>query len=426
LPLVVGTKRAYAVWSLGVAAYAVAVFQRASLGVAGLDAQERFGATAAVLSLFGVVQLGVYAAMQIPVGVLLDRVGPRRMVVAGALLMAAGQLALALAGGVPVALAARVLVGAGDALTFISVLRLVPAWFPPRRAPLLTQLTGMLGQSGQVAAAFPLVAGLHAVGWTPTYAVAAAVGVLVAALVAAALRDAPPGVQAGAPEVEKGARRRALLAAWREPGTRLGLWTHFVTQFSGAVFALFWGYPFLVGGQGVSPATAGVLLTVLVVAAVAVGPVLGALAARWPLRRSAIVLAVVLGSAIAWAVVLAWPGRAPLPLLVLLVLVLAANGPASMVGFDFARTENPPARLGSATGIVNVGGFVASLLTILAVGLLLDLTGSWRVALSVQFAVWAAGLAGLLRTRRVLRRERGMRIDPLPRAVVRRLAAARA
>ena len=421
-----GTKRAYAVWSLGVAAYAVAVFQRASLGVAGLDAQERFGATAAVLSLFGVVQLGVYAAMQIPVGVLLDRVGPRRMVVAGALLMAAGQLALALAGGVPVALAARVLVGAGDALTFISVLRLVPAWFPPRRAPLLTQLTGMLGQSGQVVAAFPLVAGLHAVGWTPTYAVAAAVGVLVAALVAAALRDAPPGVQAAAPEVEKGARRRALLAAWRERGTRLGLWTHFVTQFSGAVFALFWGYPFLVGGQGVSPATAGVLLTVLVVAAVAVGPVLGALAARWPLRRSAIVLAVVLGSAIAWAVVLAWPGRAPPPLLVLLVLVLAANGPASMVGFDFARTENPPARLGSATGIVNVGGFVASLLTILAVGLLLDLTGSWRVALSVQFAVWAAGLAGLLRTRRVLRRERGMRIDPLPRAVVRRLAAARA
>ena len=30
-------------WGLGVFAYTVAVFHRASLGVAGLDAQQRFG-----------------------------------------------------------------------------------------------------------------------------------------------------------------------------------------------------------------------------------------------------------------------------------------------------------------------------------------------------------------------------------------------
>jgi MFS family permease len=420
------TRRAWTTWGLGVLAYAVAVFHRASLGVAGPDAQHRFGTTAAVLSLFGVVQLAVYAAMQVPVGVLLDRAGPRRMVVAGALLMAGGQLLFATADGVPGALAGRLLVGAGDAMTFISVLRLVPAWFPARRAPLLTQLTGLLGQAGQVVAAFPLVAGLHGLGWTPTFVAAASVGLLVALLVAAALRDAPVGARPVGVAVDPGGRRRALAAAWREPGTRLGLWSHFVTQFSGAVFALFWGYPFLVGAQGLSPAAASALLTLLVVASMAVGPVLGGLAGRWPLRRSALVLAIVTASAGAWALVLAWPGRAPLPVLVLLVLVLAANGPGSMVGFDFARTENPPARLGSASGIVNGGGFTASVVTILAVGLLLDLTGSFRVAMSVQFAVWAVGLAGVLRTRRVLRERRGVRLDPLPRAVVRRLAATRA
>ena len=188
------------------------------------------------------------------------------------------------------------------------------------------------------------------------------------------------------PATEPGAHRRALAESWREPGTRLGLWTHFVAQFSGTVFALFWGYPYLVQGQGLRPTAAGALLTVLVLAGMAVGPVVGWLAGRWPLRRSAVVLALVAGSALAWAVVLAWPGRAPLPLLVLLVLVLASNGPGSMLGFDFARTENPPARLGSASGIVNIGGFVASLTTILAVGVLLDLTGSWRAAMAVQFA----------------------------------------
>jgi MFS family permease len=408
-------------WGLGVFAYTVAVFHRASLGVSGLDAQQRFGTTAAVLSLFGVVQLGVYAVMQVPIGVLLDRIGSRRMIAAGALLMAAGQLLMANAGSVPAGLAARVLVGAGDAMTFISVLRMVPAWFPARRVPLVTQLTGLIGQSGQIVAAYPLVAGLHSAGWTPTFTTAAGVGVLVAVVVAVGLRNAPPGVTMVVPT----GRREALKASWREPGTRLGLWTHFVTQFSGNTFALFWGYPFLVESQGLSPATASGLLTVLVLAGMGIGPALGGLAGRWPVRRSALVIGIVVGSAAVWTVVLAWPGRAPLGVLVLLVLVLSSNGPGSMVGFDFARTENPPARLGSASGIVNVGGFSASLLVILVVGLLLDASGSYRIAMCAQYAFWLVGLAGVLITRRQVRRQNGIVVDALPRAVVRRLVAAR-
>jgi MFS family permease len=409
-------------WGLGVLAYTVAVFHRASLGVSGLDAQQRFGTTAAVLSLFGVVQLGVYAVMQVPVGVLLDRIGSRRMIVAGGLLMAAGQLLMARAESVPAGLVARVLVGGGDAMSFISVLRLIPAWFPARRAPLVTQLTGLIGQAGQIVAAYPLVAGLHSAGWTPTFATAAGVGVLVAVVVGTMLRNAPPGVTMVVPT----GRREALRASWREPGTRLGLWTHFVTQFSGNTFALFWGYPFLVEAEGLSPAAASGLLTLLVLTGMAIGPALGALASRWPLRRSSLVLGIVLSSAAAWTLVLAWPGRVPLGVLVLLVLVLASNGPGSIMGFDFARTENPPARLGSASGIVNVGGFVASLLLILAVGLLLDASGSYRVAMCAQYAFWVVGLVMVVLTRRQVRRHKGIVVDALPRAVVRRLAATRA
>ncbi|MHB8659364.1 MAG: hypothetical protein ACYC91_15705 [Solirubrobacteraceae bacterium] len=55
--------------------------------------------------------------------------------------------------------------GAGDAMTFIGVLRLIAAWLPAQRAPLLTQLTGVLGQVDQITAADPLVALLPSVGW---------------------------------------------------------------------------------------------------------------------------------------------------------------------------------------------------------------------------------------------------------------------
>src|SRR5688500_16342036 len=164
-PVLRPSARAYVVWLVALVAYAVAVFHRASLGVAGVDAQERFSAGASAVSVLLVLQLAVYAALQVPVGVALDRFGSRRMILAGAVTMAAGQLALALAADLPTAMAARALVGAGDAMTFISVLRVIALWFPGRTVPLFTQLTGILGQFGSIVAAYPLVTLLHGIGW---------------------------------------------------------------------------------------------------------------------------------------------------------------------------------------------------------------------------------------------------------------------
>jgi sugar phosphate permease len=428
--------RAWLVWAVAVAAYTVAVLQRTSLGVAGLDAAARFEVSAGVLGTFAVVQLLVYAAMQVPVGVMVDRAGPRALVVAGAALMALGQLSLALAHSFPAALLARVLVGAGDAMTFISVLRLVAAWFPPRRVPLLTQLTGLTGQTGQILSVVPLVALLHGPGWTPAFLSAAALSVLVGILAMLLVRDSPGAADAGATAPTWTEVSHELVSAWRHPGTRLGLWTHFTTQFSGTVFVMLWGYPFLISGQGLSREEAGALFTVLVVAGMVAAPFLGELVARHPLRRSWLVLGIVGAGITVWTAVLALPGPAPLWLLLLLVVVLAVAGPASMIGFDYARTFNPPARFGTASGIVNVGGFFASLVTILLVGLVLNATGQgttytldgFRVALSVQYLIWAIGLTGFLRARhqvRVRLARSGVVVPPIREALRRNRAARR-
>ncbi|RLK25683.1 sugar phosphate permease [Micromonospora sp. M71_S20] len=403
------------VWGVAVAAYVAAVFHRSSLGVTGVDAAHRFEVSASALATFSVAQLAVYAAMQVPVGVLLDRFGSRRLLIAGGALMVAGQLCFALATDVPLAIAARVLIGLGDAMTFISVLRIVALWFPGRRYPMMTQLTGTLGQLGAILGAVPLVFLLHAAGWTPAFLTAGAVGATVLLMVVVAVRDTPGGpVAAGAGPTLTDVRRE-LAAAWAQPGTRLGLWTHFVTQFSGAVFALLWGYPFLVQGQGLSPTTAASLLTLMTAAMLLTGPVVAHLCARHPFHRSVLVFAITGATAAVWAVVLAWPGRAPGWLLVTLVLVLAVNGPASLIGFDYARSFNPVNRIGSATGVVNVGGFVASIVLVLAVGVVLDLAtpagraapdlAAFRWAFAVQYVLWALGAVQVLRYRNAARRE---------------------
>ena len=340
---------------------------------------------------------------------LLDKLGSKTLIVAGAALMAAGQLTLAFTTALPVAIAARAVLGLGDALTFISVLRLVPHWFPPRQVPLVTQLTGICGQLGQVLSAVPFFALVSDGGWTVAYTSVAALGLLSIALTLSLVHDTPEGA---VPRDEK-TDLRAMLASvktvWLRPGTRLGFFTHMGTQFSVTVFALMWGVPYLTAAQGVSKGTAGALLSLSVVTAIVAGIVIGVLTARYPMRRSWMVLTIIASNAAIWTVVLALPHRAPLWLLTLLVVVISVGGPGSMVGFDFARTFNPRATLGTAQGMVNMGGFLASLIVMQTMGLIIGAAGgysfeSFRAAWTVQYGVWALAVVGILITRRKTRR----------------------
>ncbi|MDT5152379.1 MAG: hypothetical protein QOI01_4112, partial [Mycobacterium sp.] len=363
--------RAWTIWSTGLLAYIVAVLDRTTLGVSGLNAADRFAASPSVLSTFVVLQVVVYAGAQVPAGVLLDRFGSRVLIVAGAALMAGGQLLLALTESLPLAIGGRAIVGLGDAVTFISVLRLVPHWFPPRQVPLLTQLTGICGQLGQVLSAVPFLALLTGTTWATAYVSVAALGILALILVVVLVKDAPRGLVAATESPSVRATLSSVKTVWLRPGTRLGFFTHMGTQFSVTVFALMWGVPYLTVAQGQSAGVAGALLTISVVAAISSGIAIGIFTGRNPHRRSRIVLAIIASNALVWTVVLALPGRAPLWLLVVLVVVISVGGPGSMVGFDFARTCNPSATLGTAQGMVNMGGFIASLLVMQAMGVIL-------------------------------------------------------
>jgi MFS family permease len=189
-------------------------------------------------------------------------------------------------------------------------------------------------------------------------------------------------------------------------------------------------------GLGYSPGLAAALLTVMVLAGPVIGPVLGQLTAQYPLRRSNLIFGVLMATVVIWTVVLLWPGPVPLPLLVLMLLVLAAYGPASAVGFDFARSFNPSTRLGAASGIVNMGGFTASLITIFAIGVILDwrapsgafTLADFKVAFCFQYVLWAFGFVSLRRSRRLTRagmRAEGTEIDPLTSAIGRHWRARR-
>jgi MFS family permease len=385
------------------------VFHRSSLAVAGLAAADRFDISASQLATFTMLQLMVYAGMQIPVGLWVDRFGPRRVLITGAITLTLAQAGFAFADTYALALGARFFVGVGDAMTFICVLRLVTTWFAPRRIPIMSQVTGVFGQLGAIVAAVPMTVALKELGWTTSYLLAASLGLVLTIGLVLVVRDLPTARSISGPTMSLSNIRRSLAASWSQPGTRLGFWIHFSTQFSATTLGLLWGYPFFVQGEGRSDHIAGLLLTIMVVAVMVAGPLLGWAITRDPWYRTTLVLGII-GSIIAvWTIVLLWPGDAPLGVLVLLVVITGVGGPASMIGFDVGRTSNPSDRQASATGIINQGGFVASLLLVISIGLILDWrtpgTGTdytpaaFRWAMSAQYVLWALGITQIWRYR---------------------------
>ncbi len=402
------------IWGIGVGVYLLAVFHRTSLGVAGPQAAERLDLSAGQLSTFVMLQLGVYAAMQVPTGILVDRFGPRRMLLVATLIMGSAQLMFSQVESYPLALVARGLLGCGDAMTYISVLRLVAGWFPARRYPVMVTLTSVVGMAGNVVATVPLTFLLTGLGWGPTFAIAGGLSLAYALLL---LR---PAVRAPYREAERadgpvGGRRvlQEVRQAWRLPAGRLGFWIHLSTMAGPTVFAVLWGYPYLTQGLGYAPGQASSLLLLLVLGGFVGNLILGPVISRRPYLRGGIALVVASLCLTSWLTLILWPGgQPPVWVVVLIVCVFSIGGPASGIGFMLARDYNPRHRISTATGLVNVGGFCGSVVMVFAVGQILDFVepgaathslGAYRWALLAIAAMTAFGIfrmvTWLLRTR---------------------------
>lgn len=422
----------------GAFTYLLAVTNRSSLGVAALLATERFQVNAAALSTLAVSQLIVYALMQVPVGILLDRYGAKKMLVLGSAAMTAGQLLVSVSQTLGLAVAGRMFVGLGDAFIFISVIRLVNGWFVGSRATRVQQLVTNTGQLGQAVSAIPFASLLHWGGWQVSFMLLSMVTSLSVFLGMALLKnDRHEHAHNERPKDIKTVLG-FLKENFKHPGVRMAFWVHFTLQSAPSVFGLLWGYPFLVEAVGLQPMLASLLLSSFVIVGFFIGPLVSWFCARFPVRRSFWVLSMALAVFAIWSVVILTPGKPNLAIILLLCLILAASGPSSMIAFDYARTFAPTVKLGTASGVVNVGGFMATFIMMFVAGVVLDLVqavavsagedaalysiAGFKWAMTVQLAVLVIGVSMFLVERRKARlklfHDEGIKLSPI-RVVIR-------
>ena len=115
-------------------------FDRVNISVAYPALHANWGITAVTFGYLASAYNWSYAALQIPVGVMLDRWGVRRIGRVATFLWSAASVASGLATGVWSFLAARLLLGIGEAPTFPANAKAVGYWFPERERSFATSI----------------------------------------------------------------------------------------------------------------------------------------------------------------------------------------------------------------------------------------------------------------------------------------------
>lgn len=386
------SKVAWLVWGVGALCYCAALFHRASLGVAAPEALQRFDTGPAVLALFSALQLGVYLVLQVPSGLLADRLGPRKVITGGMVAMAVGSAVFALTGSIVGGIAGRMLIGFGDAFMFTNVLRLAALWFPPHKYGKVVALTGLAGGLGQVVSTLPLGLSLHNLGWVPTFLGAAALTAALTLLAALAIRDQPDHAQPkhARPAQDTPEPRERVVHTLRhviaQRGTRHSFWVHFVLMAQFLAVTTLWGGPWLTKSQGHGQAEVGSLLMLSVLGFIVGSWFAGQYISGRPQRRDRFTLGLSTAVVLVWAVLVVCPGTLPMPLLVMALVLIGAGGGGAMLAFDGARMANAAHRSGTASGVVNMGGFSAAVLIQLLVGAVLQAVSDLPAAQAYRWA----------------------------------------
>jgi len=384
------------------AAYVLSFFHRIAPAAIAGELREAFGATSAELGALAATYFVVYTVMQVPTGVLVDALGPRRVVALGGCVAGAGAIVFGTARSLGVAAAGRALVGLGVSVAFISLLKLVGAWFHEREFATLSGLVMFLGNLGAVMSATPLAWAAGVTSWRNVF-----VGIGLSSIAGATLtwlfvRDDP--TQAGLPSMRElegkpsharhaGSPWQGLAQVARNRATWPGFFVNLGIGGTFLAFAGLWAVPYLVGAHGLSRGEATLHSTVMLLAFAFGALGTGKLSDRLG-RRRPLMLALGATYAACWIPWLAgWALPGALRLAVFALMGVCAT--AFTLSWASVKEVNPPALSGTAMAVVNTGVFLGPSVYQPLVGWVLD-RSAWRPALAVLGACAACGVVAIL------------------------------
>lgn len=380
---------------------------RATFSIAGSAAAKELAltpvATGYVLSAFA----WAYALAQIPGGALLDRFGTKRIytiAIACWSLLTAAQGLVGIVPGVS-ALAAlftlRFLVGLAEAPSFPGNARLVSAWFPGSERGTASAIFNSAQYFSLVAFAPVMGWMVHSFGWRSVFWMMGVVGVVAAVIFARMIHgpDRHPGVNAAELDLIRAGGGQISLESSSGQGVAFN-WANimpllanrmmmgiYIGQYSINVLTYFfvtWFPIYLVKERGLSITQAGFAAALPAICGFGGGLVGGVISDRI-LKRSGdldrarkmpLVLGMVLASSILGCVWL----DSQAAVIAVMALAFFGKGVASL-GWAVMADVAPKKLAGLSSGVFNMFGNAAGIVTPIVVGYIVGATGSFDLAL---------------------------------------------
>lgn len=304
------------------------------------------------LGLMSGIYFYTYTLMQIPAGLLFDRYHIRTVILLPLTICIAGAFLFSIATSAYTASLGRLLMGAGSAFAFISVLVVANDLFHPRQFAFLAGTAQMLAAFGAIAGGLPLIGFINEFGWRTPLVYISVAGLLLVSLIWLVVRYPKQHTA-----VDSMSMQQSLRLICRNPQTwyiaiyACLLWAPM------SAFASLWGVPFLSHYHHLSK-DAAVHANSLMWVGIAIGsPLLGWWSDYIGQRKLPLALSALLGF-ISLSIVVFIPD---LPFIAIAACLFLAGAACSGQALSFAvvRENNIPGTHAGAIGFNNMAVVIA-------------------------------------------------------------------
>ncbi|MDF1653998.1 MAG: MFS transporter [Coxiellaceae bacterium] len=298
-------------------------------------------------------------------GLLLDRFSTRNLIIVTLAASIAGTLLFSFSTGFWSASLSRVLVGIGGAFCFLSSVRIVSRWFPPRRMALVIGLIVTIAMVGGMVAQTPLTVLTDHLGWRQAMWIDSIIGIGMLLLIMVFVKDAPVGYDYAAEKTH--VSDLSLLASIGRVLKNPQNWFAglFTSMLNLPVFLLgaMWGGLLLVEAHGLTRASASTVTMMIFVGMIFGAPFFGWFSDRMRKRRPAMIMGAV--ATIASLVAIIYVPNLSYDALLALFFVLGFASGAQVLGYPMVAESNPLSLTGTAEGMASTmimaGGFTQPL-----------------------------------------------------------------
>jgi MFS family permease len=391
------------------AAIALNYLDRSTLAIGNVKIRQEFGISATAIGALQSAWSITYALCQVPIGYFLDRLGPRWLVGVALLLWSLAQAAGGFAVSYVQLLWARVALGAAECPAFPAAVRVTSDWFhvKDRGAP-----TGLYNSGGSIGPfiAPPLLTGLMlAFGWRTMFITMGLIGVLGAVVWFMVYRD--PAKTELAPQdaaylaTNRAAEGKVELRNWGKLFRYQSMWGLMLGAFcTGYAVWMYqtWLPAYLEMQQHISIAKTGFLASIPLFCSI-----IGAWSGGWftdrlnkrgmelvASRRLPAILGLVLSGVFT---VTATTAGSPTQAIVYISLAMFFLSVGISAKWTLITAVAPQSYCTSVASIQNFGGYIGGTVSPIATGFVVDVTGSFVIALAIGAGITILG-AVLLQT----------------------------